>query len=184
MSDAQQHGGKTPRALAESGARLFLVAGTASALTKTGVAPLDRLRIIAQTGLNKGPLADFRRIVQQEGVRGLWKGNLANSMRIFPSRGILFACNDLYKVALKWVLFAGGSGWSSSGSSSSAPRKVSGNGGSDLPVWASFLAGSLAGLTSNGITYPLDHARTQVGRPRAVVALRWCCAGAAVPPHL
>ncbi len=74
----QQHA--TAREEIKSGARLFLVAGFASAFTKTSVAPLDRVRTIAQTGVAQsssgGIVPIFRSVVQQDGIRGLWKGNV------------------------------------------------------------------------------------------------------------
>ncbi len=69
-----------------SGARLFLVAGFASAFTKTSVAPLDRVRTIAQTGVaqssSRGIAPIFRSVVQQDGFRGLWKGNVRLRVRV------------------------------------------------------------------------------------------------------
>ena len=129
-----------------SGARLFLCAGFASVFTKTCVAPLDRARTIAQTGVSKsssqGLFSILRTIVEQDSLRGLWKGNVANCSRVFPSRGILFACNDLYKSAMRRVAGIGPEG--------------------ALPSWASFAAGSAAGMTANAVTYPLDFTRTQM----------------------
>ena len=112
--------------------------------TKTCVAPLDRSRIIAQTGVggldaSGGLLRIFRNVIHNEGLRGLWKGNVANCARVFPSRGILFACNDVYKDVVRTAL-----------------------GTQALPAWASFASGAMAGTTSNALLYPLDFARTQM----------------------
>ena len=96
-------------------------------------------------------------VVRQEGIRGLWRGNLINCARTFPSRGILFSCQDQYKDML---LKAAGEDpglhvvettvYRSDGSSF------------NVPTWASFIAGSMAGITACSLTYPLDVLWTRV----------------------
>jgi len=38
-----------------------------------------------------------RRIYVRDGVGGFWRGNFANIVRIVPTKGVLFACNDFYR---------------------------------------------------------------------------------------
>jgi solute carrier family 25 phosphate transporter 23/24/25/41 len=126
------------------------IGGIAGTVAKTSVAPLERVRIMAQTGHGAGSaLGTVRLIVQREGVAGLWRGNLVNCIRVFPSRGILFSCNDLYKSLLAAALLP-------------AQRQYGKTGKEEFPFWLSFSSGSLAGITACAGTYPLDVARTRM----------------------
>ena len=58
----------------------------AGAVTKTAAAPLDRLKLVVQlrgslaggtTHHYEGPWAALRRMIQQEGVLALWRGNVS-----------------------------------------------------------------------------------------------------------
>lgn len=122
--------------------------GLAGCSAKTFVAPLERVRILAQTGTagQHGMGAMCRRVVEREGVAGLWRGNGVNCMRVFPSKAVLFSTNDFWKSVLSAMVAPGGGG-----------------GGSGVQrIGVTFAAGSLAGLTSVMVTYPLDFLRTQV----------------------
>jgi len=136
---------------------LMVVGGVAGSVAKTAVAPFERLRIMAQTGNgSKSMFGTARVILDKEGPVGLWRGNLVNCLRVFPSRGILFSCNDYYKLLLVRTFMndsyqvRDGTVWTEDG------MPVS------LPSWISFGAGSIAGMTACGATYPLDVARTRM----------------------
>lgn len=65
--------------------------GTAGVLARTATAPLERVKIAAQTGRmfeNGGMIAELKGIVANQGFRGLFAGNLMNCIRVFPSAGI------------------------------------------------------------------------------------------------
>jgi len=125
------------------------IGGFAGTAAKTVVAPLERVRILAQTGHGKGSILKTTvSVVQNEGITGLWRGNLVNCARVFPSRGILFSCNDLYKTAL--AKFA------------ARDDVFDRNGKAIYPFWLSFSAGATAGMTACAATYPLDVARTRM----------------------
>ena len=63
--------------------------GCAGVASRTATAPLERIKLAAQTGnLRGGIAAALRQIYAQEGVRGLFRGNLANCLRVFPTGGI------------------------------------------------------------------------------------------------
>ena len=70
----------------------------------------------------------YRSIIQNEGVLGLWTGNTANLIRIFPSKAIVFSSNDLNASVLR----------SLTGTPIDKP----------LPVHFDFLAGGIAGMTA------------------------------------
>lgn len=80
-------------------------------------------------------MAAFRTIIREEGLLGLWKGNFVNCLRIFPHRGVLFSCNDLYRPYFAKM------------------------GLSDR--YSGFATGSVAGMTATLATYPMDLVRTQ-----------------------
>eukprot|EP00965_Chrysotila_dentata_P198036 6178557-Pleurochrysis_carterae.AAC.2 len=56
-----------------------------------------------QAGASKSPLAAMRSVLQNEGWRGLWRGNTLNCIRIFPNKGVLLSCSDLYRDNLRAV---------------------------------------------------------------------------------
>jgi hypothetical protein len=45
-------------------------------------------------------LAMYRTIIRNEGVIGLWAGNGANLLRVFPAKATVFATNDFFKSTL------------------------------------------------------------------------------------
>jgi solute carrier family 25 (mitochondrial phosphate transporter), member 23/24/25/41 len=108
---------------------------------------LERIKMLSQTGEHgmaaqqhqqPSVVALYRNIIQKEGILGLWAGNGANLLRVFPAKAVVFSTNDMYKKML---------------------TKLSG--GSDSSV-VSFMAGGFAGITASAITYPLDFARGRI----------------------
>lgn len=87
--------------------------------------------------------------MQNEGILGLWAGNGANLLRVFPSKSIVFSSNDLYG---KWL----GSLYHTWYSEEKDKENVA------LPWSISFLAGGMAGMTASAATYPLDLARGRI----------------------
>jgi len=136
MTEQQQK--TTPLGFLDTGTRLMIAGGGAGAITKTAVAPFERIKILCQVGESRGFVSTFVAVVRNEGVLGLWRGNFANVIRIIPNKGVLFMCSDTYKGLLR-----------------SPGEKV-------LPTWKSFVAGSLSGATAVLATYPLDLARGRV----------------------
>jgi len=148
--------------------------GIAGCVAKTTVAPFERLRIMAQTGHahSSSTLISAQRIFIDEGIKGFWRGNFINVVRITPARGALFMSNDYFKS--KFAIYLGII--PSSSSSSSSSLATSKHIASKLPPWASFLSGSFAGVVATMTTYPLDVARTRIaGRP--AIGSRYVSAG-------
>ncbi|KAF7830456.1 mitochondrial carrier protein CoAc1 [Senna tora] len=121
----------------------LIAGGFAGALSKTSVAPLERVKILWQTRTpgyhSHGVYQSLNRIVKNEGFLGLYKGNGASVIRIVPYAALHFMTYDRYKC---WIL-------------DNCPMLGSG------PV-VDLLAGSAAGGTSVLFTYPLDLARTKL----------------------
>ena len=67
----------------------IVAGGTAGVASRTLTAPLERVKLAAQTGTSaRGVLGEFSAILRTEGARGLFAGNLANSLRVFPTAAI------------------------------------------------------------------------------------------------
>ncbi|CAG9790721.1 unnamed protein product [Diatraea saccharalis] len=146
-----------------------LVAGAAAgALAKTTIAPLDRAKINFQTSQTpyswRAAAAFLSHSARAEGAAALWRGNSATMARIVPYAAVQFTAHEQWKRAL----------------------------GVDDPQQAQqhrvvhLVAGSLAGVTSQSLTYPLDMARARMavtGRARyrtlrSVFARVWAEEGA------
>jgi len=125
--------------------------GVACGVSKTVVAPIERVKLllqvqdastqIAKDKQYKGMVDAFRRIPQEQGLMSLWRGNLANVIRYFPTQALNFAFKDKYK-----KIFV-----------RHDPKKN---------FWMFFLgnlaSGGAAGATSLLFVYPLDFARTRL----------------------
>jgi len=130
----------------------FVAGGISAAVSKTVVAPLERVKIILQIQDShkhipkdkqyKGIIDCFSRINKEQGFLSFWRGNVVNVVRYFPTQALNFAFKDKYKALFMsgvdknnfWKFFA-----------------------------ANLAAGGAAGATSLLIVYPLDFARTRLG---------------------
>uniref|UniRef100_A0A8C2PXT7 Solute carrier family 25 member 23b n=1 Tax=Cyprinus carpio TaxID=7962 RepID=A0A8C2PXT7_CYPCA len=119
-----------------------LVAGAmAGAVSRTGTAPLDRLKVFLQVHGSSGVslLGGLRGMVQEGGLRSLWRGNGINVLKIAPESAIKFMAYE----QIKWLI------------------RGSKEGGS-LRVQERFIAGSLAGATAQTIIYPMEVLKTRL----------------------
>jgi len=81
--------------------------GTAAAVSKTAVAPIERVKLllqvqdasltIAKDKRYKGIMDVLVRIPKEQGFAAFWRGNLANVIRYFPTQALNFAFKDTYK---------------------------------------------------------------------------------------
>uniref|UniRef100_A0A8C3BXM2 ADP/ATP translocase n=1 Tax=Cairina moschata TaxID=8855 RepID=A0A8C3BXM2_CAIMO len=130
----------------------FLAGGIAAAISKTAVAPIERVKLLLQVQhaskqitaekQYKGIIDCIVRIPKEQGIISFWRGNLANVIRYFPTQALNFAFKDKYK-----QIFLGGVDrhkqfW----------RYFAGN----------LASGGAAGATSLCFVYPLDFARTRL----------------------
>jgi len=82
--------------------------GVSAAVSKTAAAPIERVKLLIQNQdemLKSGRLASpykgigecFSRVIREEGFISLWRGNLANVIRYFPTQALNFAFKDYFK---------------------------------------------------------------------------------------
>lgn len=118
-----------------------MVLGIAGMVSKTTVAPLDRVKILLQAHnhhhRSHGVLKGFSHVIKTESFLALYKGNGAQMVRIFPYAATQFTSFEIYKKALTGVF----------GKNSHFDK---------------FLAGAGAGLTAVTLTYPLDTIRARL----------------------
>jgi len=131
--------------------RRMVCGGVAGMIAKTATNPLERIKMLSQTGehglsSSAGILSLYRSIIKNEGMLGLWAGNGANLLRVFPAKAVVFSTNDMYQDLFRNQL--------SSATFEEGGRKL-------RPMYA-FLAGGMAGVTASACTYPLDFARGRI----------------------
>ena len=67
-------------------AKDLVLGGSSGCLAKTICAPLERVKIVLQTAKsNDGMLRTAQAIVRDQGTTALWRGNLTNCARYFPT---------------------------------------------------------------------------------------------------
>lgn len=127
----------------EALAKSFLAGGISGMCAKSAVAPLDRIKILLQAqsrhyrhlGVWKG----LSKIVSEESVLALYKGNGAQMLRIFPYAALQFASYETYRSTLPGALNL-----------------------SHESHIVKFVSGSLAGVTAVTMTFPLDTIRARL----------------------
>lgn len=125
----------------------ILVGGIAGGTAKTCVAPLERCKILYQTGKlhHAGILSTLTAIYRYEGIYGLFRGNGASILRIIPYSSIHFGLYEQYRRGIVEAVY-----------NSSDPHLPG------VSPFVDLLAGSSAGATAVLITYPLDLVRTRL----------------------
>ncbi|KAG8647749.1 hypothetical protein MANES_09G103800v8 [Manihot esculenta] len=128
-------------------AAIFVAGAIAGAAAKTVTAPLDRIKLLMQThgvragreGAKKaiGFIEAITLVGKEEGLKGYWKGNLPQVIRIIPYSAVQLFAYETYK-----KLFVGKDG--------------------KLSVAGRLAAGACAGMTSTFVTYPLDVLRLRL----------------------
>eukprot|EP01006_Ploeotia_vitrea_P057699 TRINITY_DN68199_c5_g7_i1.p1 TRINITY_DN68199_c5_g7~~TRINITY_DN68199_c5_g7_i1.p1 ORF type:complete len:305 (+),score=24.14 TRINITY_DN68199_c5_g7_i1:81-995(+) len=131
----------------------LLLGGTAGAIVKTTMAPIERVKILFQTMKSNpkvlsGEIQPYknipdccRRVYREQGLRAFWDGNLVNCLRYAPQQGSALAFNGLLRAY--------------------TPRyDPKSDYWKDLAT--KLLAGGTAGAAANFVCYPFDFARTRL----------------------
>lgn len=141
----------------------LLAGGIAGAFSKTCTAPLARLTILFQVqGMHSDVAAmkkasiwhEASRIINEEGFRAFWKGNLVTIAHRLPYSSVNFYAYEQYKKFLQSLV----------------RERYQGNASADLLVH--FFGGGLAGITAASVTYPLDLVRTRLAAQRNTMYYR------------
>uniref|UniRef100_A0A665VBE5 Solute carrier family 25 member 24 n=1 Tax=Echeneis naucrates TaxID=173247 RepID=A0A665VBE5_ECHNA len=119
-----------------------LAAGAmAGAVSRTGTAPLDRMKVFMQVHASKSNqislVGGFKQMLKEGGVTSLWRGNGVNVLKIAPETAIKFMAYEQYKKLL-----------------STEPGKIK--------THERFMAGSLAGATAQTAIYPMEVMKTRL----------------------
>ncbi|KAM3865665.1 mitochondrial adenyl nucleotide antiporter SLC25A24-like [Diretmus argenteus] len=119
-----------------------LAAGAmAGAVSRTGTAPLDRMKVFMQVHSSKSNqismVRGFKQMILEGGVTSLWRGNGINVLKIAPETAIKFTAYEQYKKLLT-------------------------SEGSKVKTHQRFMAGSLAGATAQTAIYPMEVLKTRL----------------------
>uniref|UniRef100_A0A667XB27 Solute carrier family 25 member 24 n=1 Tax=Myripristis murdjan TaxID=586833 RepID=A0A667XB27_9TELE len=119
-----------------------LTAGAmAGAVSRTGTAPLDRMKVFMQVHSSKSNkislVGGFKQMLKEGGPTSLWRGNGINVLKIAPETAIKFMAYEQYKKLL----------------ASDAGK---------IEIHERFMAGSLAGATAQTAIYPMEVLKTRL----------------------
>jgi solute carrier family 25 (adenine nucleotide translocator) protein 4/5/6/31 len=130
----------------------FMIGGVSAGVSKTFSAPIERIKLLVQNQdemLKQGTLDKryagvgdcFKRTIANEGFYALWRGNMANVIRYFPTQALNFAFKDTFKRMFNFKKERDG-----------------------YLLWfgANMASGGLAGASSLCFVYSLDYARTRL----------------------
>jgi solute carrier family 25 (adenine nucleotide translocator) protein 4/5/6/31 len=128
-----------------------LIGGVSAAVSKTVVAPIERVKMLLQVqDANKYVAAAdkykgigdcFSRVYKEQGFISFWRGNMANVIRYFPTQAMNFALKDHFK---KWFCPYN-------------PKTQP-----FMFFLGNMASGGAAGATSLLFVYPLDFSRTRL----------------------
>lgn len=119
----------------------------AGIVSRTAVSPLEVVATINMCTTGSSPLPilqQLRNLLATEGMRGFFKGNAANCLKVAPTKGIQFLTFEAFKRLIVRV----------------RRRKTHSDGSAPLAAIERFIAGGMAGIVAATICYPLDTAKT------------------------
>ncbi|EEF51317.1 mitochondrial adenine nucleotide transporter ADNT1 [Ricinus communis] len=125
----------------------LIAGGVAGGVSRTAVAPLERLKILLQVQnphsiKYNGTIQGLKYIWRTEGFRGLFKGNGTNCARIVPNSAVKFFSYEEASKGILWMY-----------------RQQTGNDDAQLTPLLRLGAGACAGIIAMSATYPMDMVR-------------------------
>ncbi|KAJ1414693.1 Mitochondrial carrier protein [Sesbania bispinosa] len=145
-----REGVKAPSYAFTSICKSLVAGGVAGGVSRTAVAPLERLKILLQVQnphniKYNGTVQGLKYIWRTEGFRGLFKGNGTNCARIVPNSAVKFFS---YEQASKAILHL--------------YQQQTGNEDARLTPVLRLGAGACAGIIAMSATYPMDMVRGRI----------------------
>ncbi|XP_040892721.1 calcium-binding mitochondrial carrier protein SCaMC-3-like isoform X2 [Toxotes jaculatrix] len=123
--------------------RQLMAGAMAGSVSRTGTAPLDRLKVFRQvhgsSAFKGNVLSSFQHMVKEGGLQSLWRGNGINVLKIAPETAIKFTAYEKIKNVMR---------------GSNETR--------NLRVHERFVAGSLAGAMAQTAIYPMEVLKTRL----------------------
>ncbi|KAL2524965.1 Mitochondrial adenine nucleotide transporter ADNT1 [Abeliophyllum distichum] len=142
-----REGVKAPSRAFLSICKSLVAGGVAGGVSRTAVAPLERLKILLQVQnphsiKYSGTVQGLKYIWRTEGFRGLFKGNGTNCARIIPNSAVKFFSYEEASKGILWLY-----------------RLQTGNEDAKLTPVLRLGAGACAGIIAMSATYPMDMVR-------------------------
>ena len=124
----------------KSAMTIFLSGATSGLISRTMTAPADRVKVMLQASTSSN--ASIKSVVgdvlkEGGGIKGFWKGNGTNVIKIMPESAVKFYANDFFKSLI---------------------IKDQDN----VQPHERLLAGSMAGVTAQSFIYPLEVVKTRL----------------------
>ncbi|XP_070684125.1 mitochondrial adenyl nucleotide antiporter SLC25A23 isoform X2 [Pempheris klunzingeri] len=123
--------------------RQLMAGAIAGSVSRTGTAPLDRLKVFRQvhgsTHFTGNVLISFQYMIKEGGLQSLWRGNGINVLKIAPETAIKFTVYEKIKNVMRG-------------------RNESRN----LRIHERFVAGCLAGAIAQTAIYPMEVLKTRL----------------------
>lgn len=125
--------------------RHLVAGGGAGAVSRTCTAPLDRLKVLMQVHASRsnsmGIFGGFTQMINEGGLRSLWRGNGMNVLKIAPESALKFMAYEQIK-------------------------RLIGSNQETLGILERFVAGSLAGAFAQSSIYPMEVIKTRLALGR------------------
>jgi solute carrier family 25 (mitochondrial phosphate transporter), member 23/24/25/41 len=136
----------------KSRTNIFLSGAIAGCISRCVTAPIDRLKVIMQAGKGDATIVNMMRYMYQEGgLRGMWRGNGINCVKIAPESASKFLCYGEFKRVVTTL----------TGGDEHAPTVIE-----------KFMAGASAGAVSQALVYPLEITKTRLALSRTGLITR------------
>ncbi|KAL0491940.1 mitochondrial substrate carrier family protein C [Acrasis kona] len=123
--------------------KVFAAGGISGAASRTITAPLERLKIMYQVSTEKPPsvIRGLEQMYRNDGISGLFRGNLTNVLKVVPEKSLKFLSFEFSKNLLTMT-------------ASQADQELS--------ATKLFVAGSMSGVITHTITFPMEVIRTRL----------------------